>query len=374
MIAIPLVEKKYTLQEYLQFEEESEVRHEFHEGILYPVAATSRAHNEIVQNLSGEIRSKIRGKGCKVYAENVKLQLVENGKYVYPDLILTCDERDLNTQYSEFIIRYASLVIEVLSKSTEDYDRNGKFKLYQQIPSIQYYLLVDSRTQIADLYSRNDNSNTWLYQTFTERTDIIDFPKLNFQISLDDIYQDLTLPQKLSFIKGGGFVNQNSGKIVHEDWGLERLTEIYRAKGYTEDWIIQRLHTLNIRRELTDEWQKRHVKEGTEYAELTRIISRQTLGVTPNEHSEIKGINTSENLRDHMTKLELLFTSLGEEMTRQMAIQDDAQGFEANKEAAIRGGEFAGKIREGLERKEKVQIVSSTNFLSNNNTLENKED
>ena len=367
MTAIPLLEERFTLQEYIQFEEESEVRHEFHEGFLYPMAATSRAHNEIVQNLSAEIRSKVRDKGCKVYAENVKIQLVENGKYVYPDILMTCDERDLKSHYSAFIIRYASLIIEVLSKGTEDHDRNDKFKLYQQIPSIQYYLLVDSRTQVADLYSRNDNSNTWTYQTFTERSDIIEFPKLGFQLSLDDIYQDLALPRKLSFIRGGGTVNQDFGRTTHIDLDhFDRLRELYRAKGYAEDWIIQRLQTISSRSELTSEWRKRGVEEGAEFAELTRIIAKETFGITPTEHAKIKGLD-KENLRDHMTKLELLVTSLGEEMTRQVAIQDDAQGFEANKEAAIHGGEFVRKMRETLEMKEKIQVVSPINFLQKDN-------
>ena len=363
MTASPLEEKRFTLQEYIEYEEVSEVRHEFHEGFLYPMATTSRAHNEIVQNLSSEIRSKIRRKGCKVYAENVKLQLIENGKYVYPDILLTCDERDLNSQYSEFIIRYASLIIEVLSKSTEDYDRNGKFKLFQQIPSIQYYLLVDSRRQVVDLYSRNENSNTWTYQTFSERSDIIEFPKLGFKISLDDIYQDLTLPHTLSVIKGGGSVRQNFGKTTHIDLGFDHLTEVYRSKGYADDWIINRLQNISSRSELTNEWQKRGVKEGLELTELTHIIAKQTLGITPNEHAKIKGLGKNQNLRDHMTKEELFVTSLGEEMTRQVAIQNDAQGFEANKEAAIQGGALAGTMREALEKKEKIQVVSPINFL-----------
>lgn len=367
MTAIPLEEKRFTLQEYIQYEEESEVRHEFHEGFLYPMAATSRAHNEIVQNLSGEIRSKIRSKGCKAYAENVKLQLVENGKYVYPDILLTCDERDLTSQYSEFIIRYASLIVEVLSKSTEDYDRNGKLKLYQQIPSIQYYLLVDSRTQIVDLYSRHNNSNVWMYQTFTERSDIIDFPKLGFKISLDDIYQDLALPRKLSVIKGGGLVSQNFGKTTHVDLDFDHLTEVYRSKGYANDWILQRLQSISSRFELTNLWRQRGVKEGAEFAELTRIISKEAFGIEPNEHAKIKGLKHTENLRDHMTKKELSVMSSGEEMAQQIAIQNDAQGFEANKEAANLGGAFAGTLRKALEKKEKIQVVTPTNFLQKDN-------
>ena len=111
-----------------------------------------------------------------------------------------------------------------------------------------------------------------------------------------------------------------------------------------------------------NEWRKRGVEEGIEFAELTAIIAKETFGITPTEHAGIKGLE-KENLRDHMTKLELLVTSLGEEMTRQGAIRNDAQGFEAHKEVAIQGGAFAGKMRETLERKEKIKVISPINFL-----------
>ena len=194
MEAIALSEKLFTVQEYLEFEEQSDVRHEFHFGKLYPISGTSDVHNEIVHDIHTLIKNAFRQRGCKVYSENVKLELIKNGKFNYPDVMLTCDEDDKN---SKFIKRHPSLIVEVLSKSTADYDRTDKFEDYKTIASIQYYLLVESRWQYIELFTRTEAENLWTYQSFTKMTDLIAFPKLDFQMSVADIYNDLNLPKKL---------------------------------------------------------------------------------------------------------------------------------------------------------------------------------
>jgi DNA-damage-inducible protein D len=141
-----------------------------------------------------------------------------------------------------------------------------------------------------------------------------------------------------------------------------RQAELYRAKGYPEDWITQRLQTIDTRKELTDEWKNRGVKEGQEYSILTATIAKETFGLTPAEHSQVKGL-TKENLRDHMTRIELIFTALGEESTRMLAAKDDAQGFNENHDAAQKGGGFAGAARKRLEKLTGEKVVSTTNFL-----------
>lgn len=143
---------------------------------------------------------------------------------------------------------------------------------------------------------------------------------------------------------------------------IDRLTEIYRAKGYDDNWIGNRLKTIGIRKELTDEWQKRGIKDNTEFAILTAEIAKATFGLTPNEHAKLKGLD-KQNLRDHMTNLELVFTALGEEVTRQLAIKDNTQGFAENHDIAIQGGTFAGNARERLEAEKGLKVVSKDNFL-----------
>ena len=145
----------------------------------------------------------------------------------------------------------------------------------------------------------------------------------------------------------------------------ERQAEIYRAKGYTEEWIKERLQSINTRKLLTDEWKQRGVKEGQEYSLLTAIISKGTFGITPTEHKDIKGLEKpSQNLRDHMTDLELILTSLGEAVTRTVAIDEDAQGFNENKTAAVKGGQAGGLARRNVEKITGKKVVSSENYLN----------
>ncbi len=142
----------------------------------------------------------------------------------------------------------------------------------------------------------------------------------------------------------------------------ERQAELYRAKGYPDEWILKRVQTIKTRNKLTDEWKARGVKEGHEYSILTATIAKGTFGLTPSEHGELKGLD-KQNLRDHMTDLELIFTALSEEITRTITIKDDAQGFTQNHDAAAYGGDIARSARIRLETEKGVKVVSSDNFL-----------
>ena len=151
-------------------------------------------------------------------------------------------------------------------------------------------------------------------------------------------------------------------EIADPEVGFDRLRDVYRAKGYADEWIERRMQSIETRKNLTDEWKDRGVKEGQEYAILTAEIAKATFGVTPSEHSKLKGLER-HNLRDHMTPIELIFTALSEESTRIIAKSDDAIGFAENHNAAQRGGNIAGNARRRLEKESGEKIVSSTNFL-----------
>ena len=115
-------------------------------------------------------------------------------------------------------------------------------------------------------------------------------------------------------------------EIENPELAAERARQYYRELGYSDDWIAKRLQSIEIRGQLTDTWKDRGVKEGLEYAILTSEISKATFGLTPSEYKKYKNLKR-ENLRDHMTNLELIFTMLGEEATKLTSIKDDAQGF-----------------------------------------------
>lgn len=144
----------------------------------------------------------------------------------------------------------------------------------------------------------------------------------------------------------------------------ERQAELYRAKGYTEEWIGRRVQTIETRKELTDEWKNRGIKDNQDYGILTATIAKGTFGLTPSEHRKIKNLEkTNHELRDHMTPMELILTALSEEVTRTIAVTNDAQGFNENHEAAVKGGIAGGKARRNVEEITGKKVVSSDNFL-----------
>jgi hypothetical protein len=162
-------------------------------------------------------------------------------------------------------------------------------------------------------------------------------------------------------------------EISDPELGFDRLKSIYEAKGYPKEWIERRMQTIEVRKQLTDEWKNRGVKEGQDYAILTAEIAKATFGLTPSEHSKLKGLER-QNLRDHMTPLELIFTALGEEATRMNTISDDAQGFQESHEAAQRGGHAAGDARLSFEKRQNQKVVSSENYLKQLDKGGEKED
>jgi DNA-damage-inducible protein D len=151
-------------------------------------------------------------------------------------------------------------------------------------------------------------------------------------------------------------------EIENPELAAERAKALYKAKGYSEDWIAMRLKSIDVRQQLTNEWKERDVKEGQEYAILTAEISKATFGLTPSEYKDHKGLKR-ENLRDHMTNLELIFTMLGEEVTKNLAISEDAQGLVKNQKVAREGGKLAGEARKKVEKDKRVKVVTSENFL-----------
>ena len=146
--------------------------------------------------------------------------------------------------------------------------------------------------------------------------------------------------------------------------GFERMVELYKAKGRTDEWIKRRVQSIETRKELTDEWKNRGVKEGQDYAILTATIANGTFGLTPSEHKKLKGLEKpSHELRDHMTPMELILTALGEEVTRTVATEENAQGFNENHDAAVKGGKAGGMARKNVETITGKKVVSSDNFL-----------
>jgi len=175
-------------------------------------------------------------------------------------------------------------------------------------------------------------------------------------------------PFKLWLAKVGA---ERLEEIENPELATQRTRELYKLKGYSEDWIEKRMRSIAIREELTDEWKNRGVKEQMEYAILTAEISKATFGLTPKEYKEVKGLK-SQNLRDHMTDLELIFSMLGEASTKEITVNTNTQGFIENQQAAKAGGKIAGDARKQLEIQSGKSVISSDNYLPENKKKEIK--
>lgn len=152
-------------------------------------------------------------------------------------------------------------------------------------------------------------------------------------------------------------------EIEDPELAMKRMTEIYEAKGYNKEWIDKRMRGIAVRKDLTDEWDTRGVEE-RQYWILTAQISRATFGMTPSEYKEYKWLTKkSDNLRDHMTDLEIIFTMLGEASTTEIMKQKDSKGWHQIQEASVEWWTVAWNARKELEEKTQQKVISKSNYL-----------
>jgi len=151
-------------------------------------------------------------------------------------------------------------------------------------------------------------------------------------------------------------------EIEDPELAQERMKQLYEQKGYSKSWIDKRLRGIAVRQDLTDEWRKRGIEQDEEFAILTAEISKASFGITPSEYRKFKGLK-KENLRDHMTDLELIFTMLGEASTSEIERVRNPRSFKEHTKASKEGGTIAKKARLNLEKKTKKRVMRKDNFL-----------
>ena len=151
-------------------------------------------------------------------------------------------------------------------------------------------------------------------------------------------------------------------EIENPELAQARMKEIYEMKGYSKDWIDKRLRGIAVRQDLTDEWKKRGVEEQSDFAILTAEISKASFGMTPNEYKKFKGLD-KENLRDHMTDLELIFNMLGEASTAEIERTQNPEEFEEHVEVSKKGGDIAKNAMKELEQETGESVVSEENYI-----------
>lgn len=178
-----------TYPEYEALEQQSELRYEYEAGQVYAMAGGTLNHNGITGNVYSGLKGQVRGKSCKVYFSDVKVEVLKQISYRYPDVVVACHPFDLRG--TNQLIRQPRLIVEVLSKSTEQVDRNVKWQRYQRISSLVYYMLVDQYKPRVELFSRIEETNEWIYAAYESLDDVIVLPRLNAELPLAAIYEDI---------------------------------------------------------------------------------------------------------------------------------------------------------------------------------------
>ncbi len=187
--------KKFTEQEYLEFERASDEKHEYYQGEIFrmqghgellAMSGAGNRHNIIFSNLFGELMIKLKGRTCQPYGPDMRINIPENTLYTYPDISVFCYELPQLPEDKDTAVN-PTVLIEILSPSTREYDRGGKFKLYRDIPTLKEYVLVDSESVNVEIFRLNRN-NHWELEELKTPEASVQFESLVIDIPLKDIY------------------------------------------------------------------------------------------------------------------------------------------------------------------------------------------
>ena len=182
-----------TPEEYLEWEAQQELRHEYVDGEILAMTGGSLPHNDIALNFYRSLYPHLSQRGCRVNVSDAKVQDAKNSRYFYPDLVISCHPDDVK---SRKFIEHPKVIIEVLSPSTGKYDRDDKFKYYQQFPSLQEYVLVDSESISVEIFQRGEGK-IWHYCRYTEGESIT-LESIEFTFAIEVLYEgvDFETPEK----------------------------------------------------------------------------------------------------------------------------------------------------------------------------------
>jgi Uma2 family endonuclease len=173
-------------EDYLQFEENSDIKHEYRQGNVYAMAGASNVHVLIAVNLGSLLRNHLRGSGCLPYLSDTKVRIESINTYYYPDIAVTCDRRD--REFKNFL-RHPCLIVEVLSDTTEAFDRGDKFADYRNLESLQEYVLISQNRIQVDCFRRN-NLGQWVLYPYREN-DTIHLASVDFSFAITSLYEDV---------------------------------------------------------------------------------------------------------------------------------------------------------------------------------------
>jgi Uma2 family endonuclease len=183
---------KYVSQvEYLAFEREAEDRHEYYKGEIFAISGASFKHNIIEDNLRGLVGVFLKGKKCRSFGSNLRVHIPKNNLYTYPDILIVCDKPIFQDDTFDTLLN-PTVIIEILSPSTANYDRGAKFDLYREIDSLKEYILIDSSTVHFVNYLKNVD-NTWTLSESKSLADLFFISSIGLQTALADVYNAVEL-------------------------------------------------------------------------------------------------------------------------------------------------------------------------------------
>ena len=188
-----------TAEDYIKWEEKQPIKYEYINGKVLAMTGGSLPHNSIGLNLASALKTHLRGKGCKVFMADAKVGVSSHGPFHYPDIMVTCDSRD---QTARQVIYHPCLIVEVLSPSTEGFDRGKKFRHYRKIETLTEYVLIDSERMNVECYRLNEHNKWELTSYFPEELGIneteleINLTSVNFCTPISSLYEDVVFPDE----------------------------------------------------------------------------------------------------------------------------------------------------------------------------------
>ncbi len=183
----------YTPEEYLALEEEADYKNEYYQGEIFAMSGASVNHNRIARNVVTVLGIAFETGSCEIFIGDVRLLVKKNGLYTYPDVMIVCGELEF-AEGRDDTITNPIVIVEVLSKSTEGYDRGAKFELYRALPTLQDYVLVDQYKVHVEYFHKLDDGR-WILQEFNQLEDTLPIESINYEIPLNRIYQKVDWEQ-----------------------------------------------------------------------------------------------------------------------------------------------------------------------------------
>lgn len=185
---------RLTIEEYIQQEIDSGMKYEYHDGKIYAMAGGTLNHGLLCGNSYSELRNNLRNKGsnCKPITSEVKIHIKRKNSFVYPDAMVICGDIEKSEDHNNAVIN-PILIVEVLSKSTADYDRGDKFYLYRQLPSFREYVLIEQKKYVVDVHYKSPKSDLWRITRYEGLDQMIKLQSLDIEISMKELYFDIDI-------------------------------------------------------------------------------------------------------------------------------------------------------------------------------------